>query len=558
MSININELLRMKNQLCFLIAIFCLSACSNVDSPINSDTSLLPLPQKVIYSKGLFEINAKTKIVVPNENQEILELGKLLSEFLAMPAALPVTVMGEETGEKEKNTIFFKMDDTLPLKDEGYRLTVTEKKIVISAKTSKGMFSGLQTLRQLLPADVEKSSTAMEKWHVPCLEIEDEPSFEYRGVLIDVARHFYPKEIIKRQIEILSYYKINNLQLHLTDDQGWRIEIKKYPKLTEIGSFRDETLVGKYTEKEEERTFDGERYGGYYTQEDIKEIVNHAKKYYVNIIPEIEMPGHSVAALTAYPELGCTGGPYNVRTYWGISDDIQCAGNENTFQFVDDVLTEVAGLFPSEYIHIGGDEAPKERWKQCVKCQKRIQDEGLKDEHELQSYYIHRVEKILEAKGKKLIGWDEILEGGLTSGATVMSWRGTKGGIEAAKMGNNVIMSPNTHCYLDYYQSEDRENEPLAIGGHLPLSMVYSFEPYAGLTVEESKFILGGQANVWTEYIKTPEHLEYMIFPRACALAEVLWTNAEVKDFENFSTRMTGQEKRLKLMGVNFRKIEEQ
>jgi len=513
------------------------------------------MPKKVTYGKGQFRLNSNTKIIAPIANEEIKELSKLFVDLISASTGFSIALKEGNVNRMKRNTIIIKTDETLLLNEEGYYLSVAKKGIVISAKTPTGLFYGLQTLRQLLPPEIEKcTSPNISEWTIPCLEIEDEPRFQYRGLLLDVARHFYPKEVIKKFIEVFGYYKLNYFQLHLTDDQGWRIEIKKYPRLTKIASYRKETLIGHNSDPI--KTYDGKRYGGFYTQDDIREIVNYAKKYYVTILPEIEMPGHSVAALTAYPELGCTGGPYNVRTFWGVSRDVLCAGKEYTFQFLDDVLSEVADLFPCEYIHIGGDECPKGRWEECEKCQARIIKEGLNDEHELQSYFIHRIENILNAKGKNLIGWDEILEGGLAPKATVMSWRGVKGGIEAAKMGHQVIMSPTSHCYLDYYQSEDIEDEPLAIGGYLPLSKVYAFEPQNGLTPEESKFILGGQGNTWTEYMKTPEHVEFMVFPRACALSEVFWTPAELRDYVGFLERMKNHQLRLENMNVKYRKIE--
>jgi hexosaminidase len=351
---------------------------------------------------------------------------------------------------------------------------------------------------------------------------------------------------------LMALYKFNYFHWHLTEDQGWRIEIKKYPKLAEVAAYRNETIVGHHSDRPHQ--FDGQRYGGYYTQEDIKEIVDHAGKHYVTIVPEIEMPGHSQAALAAYPELGCAGGPYEVATRWGIFKEVYCAGNEKTFEFLEGVLTEVIELFPGKYIHIGGDECPKDRWNECDRCQARIKEEGLEDENELQSYFTKRIETFLLAHDRRLIGWDEILEGGLAPEATVMSWRGTKGGIEAAKLNHDVIMTPTHFCYFDYYQSKEKSGEPLAIGGFLPLDTVYSFEPVPDeLTVEEAKHILGAQGNVWTEYIKTPEHVEYMAYPRACALAEAVWTPKGNKNFNDFLKRMEEHYQRLNALNVNAR-----
>jgi len=360
-----------------------------------------------------------------------------------------------------------------------------------------------------------------------------------------------PKEYVKKYIDYIAMHKMNTFHWHLTEDQGWRIEIKKYPKLTEIGAWRKETLIGHYRDKPHK--YDGKVHGGFYTQEDVKEIVEYAKSRYVTVVPEIEMPGHSVASLASYPELSCTGGPFEVRTIWGSSEDVYCAGNEETFHFLEDVLSEVIALFPSEYIHIGGDECSKGRWEKCPKCQARIKAEKLKDENELQSYFIKRIEKFLNANNRKLIGWDEILEGGLAPDATVMSWRGMVGGIEASRQGHDVVMSPTSHCYFDYYQGNP-DLEPLAIGGYLPLKKVYSFEPTPDdLTTEEAKHILGAQANLWTEYIQTQEHAEYMVFPRISAIAEVVWTPKELRNWDNFIMRMEKQFRRYDILMVNYR-----
>jgi hexosaminidase len=360
----------------------------------------------------------------------------------------------------------------------------------------------------------------------------------------------FPVEYIKRYIDMIALHKMNTFHWHLTEDQGWRIEIKKYPRLTEVGGFRKETVVGHAGKRP--AVYDGKPYGGFYTQEDVKGIVEYARSKFVTIIPEIEMPGHSLAALAAYPELSCTGGPFDVGTIWGVVPDVYCAGKEETFKFLEDVLAEVIDLFPGKYIHIGGDECPKTRWAKCPLCQKRIKAEGLKDEKELQSYFIKRMEKYLVSKQKRLIGWDEILEGGLAEEATVMSWRGVAGGIEAAKQGHDVIMSPNKYVYLDYYQCEPA-GQPLAIGGYLPLENVYSFDPqFPELSVEENRHILGLQGNVWSEYLSTPQYMEYMAFPRAFAISETGWTPGSKKDFEDFLSRFGVQRTRYDKIGINY------
>jgi len=387
---------------------------------------------------------------------------------------------------------------------------------------------------------------------IPAVTIVDKPKYAWRGMLLDVGRYFYSPQFIKKYIDYLGAHKMNTFHWHLTEDQGWRIEIKKYPKLTEVGAWRDQTIVGHLRDKT--RKYDGKRYGGFYTQEEIKDIVNYAKNRYVTVVPEIEMPGHSQAALAAYPELSCTGGPFKVSDTWGVHQEVYCAGNEQTFKFLEDVLSEVVTLFPSPIIHIGGDECPKTRWQQCPKCQARIKAEGLKDEHELQSYFIKRMENFLLTKNKNIIGWDEILEGGLAPKAAVMSWRGITGGIAAAKQHHDVVMTPGAYLYLDHYQG-DPSQEPLAIGGYTTLEKTYSYDPTpVELTADEAKYIKGAQANVWSEYIPTPEHAEYMMMPRLAALSEVAWTKPQNKNWEDFKRRMQQEYKRYDAMGYNYSK----
>lgn len=424
---------------------------------------------------------------------------------------------------------------------EAYTLTSSKKGIVIRGNTARGVFYGIQTLLQLLPPEVYSSAGLIKSSgiKVPQVDIQDEPRYRWRGMHLDVGRHFYSVEFIRKYIDMLAMHKMNVFHWHLTEDQGWRIEIKKYPKLTEIGSIR--------------KNADGTTYGGFYTQAQIKEVVAYAASRFIDVMPEIEMPGHSVAALAAYPELSCTGGPFEVRTAWGVSDDVYCAGKETTFAFVQDVLTEVIALFPFRYLHIGGDECPKDRWAKCTDCQKRMKAEGLKDEMQLQSYFIRRIEKFLISNNRSLVGWDEILEGGLAPEATVMSWRGVAGGIEAARQGHDVIMSPNSYCYFDHYQGDPRF-EPKAFGGYLTLEKVYSYEPTPEeLNAQEAKHILGAQANVWTEYISTEKQVEYMALPRMSALAEVVWTPKVLLDYEKFLHRMERQYQRFDAMKLNYR-----
>lgn len=425
---------------------------------------------------------------------------------------------------------------------EGYALTVKRNKITITGDDQAGVFYGLQSLVQLLK--ISKGKLTIEGYH-----ITDHPRFAYRGIHLDVSRHFFEPAAIKKWIDLLALYKINTFHWHLTDDQGWRIEIKKYPLLQSISAYRDETIIGH--KKDSPHKFDGKRYGGYYTQDEVKEIVKYATQRHITVIPEIEMPGHALAALAAYPQFGCTGGPYKTATYWGIFDDVYCAGNDETFTFLQNVMDEVLPLFPSKYIHIGGDECPKTKWKTCPKCQKRIKDEHLKDEKELQSYFIGRMEKYLNSRGRQIIGWDEILEGGLTPGATVMSWTGEEGGIAAAKQHHEAIMTPEKFVYLDYYQSLYPE-EPLAGGGYTPLSKVYNYEPITNeLTGDEAKYIKGVQANAWSEYMASPEQAERQLFPRMLALAEVAWSSKQNKDYDGFLKRLRYQQPLLKKLNIN-------
>ncbi|MBK9175898.1 MAG: family 20 glycosylhydrolase [Flavobacteriales bacterium] len=432
--------------------------------------------------------------------------------------------------------------DTL-LPEEWHMVHVKPDGIGVTATSEAGLFRGSRTLIQLLEQSRESGS-------LPCLTITDWPRFGWRGMHLDVCRHFFPVEFVKEYIDLLARYKMNRFHWHLTEDQGWRIEIKKYPKLTEIGAWRSGSQVGPYSRRE----YDSIPFGGYYTQQQIREVVAYAAARHITVVPEIEMPGHAMAALASYPHLGCTGGPYEVQKGWGVFDDVFCAGNDSVFTMLEDVLTEVMELFPGEYLHIGGDECPKERWKTCAKCQARMKSESLKDEHELQSYFIQRIEKFVNSRGRKIIGWDEILEGGLAPNAAVMSWRGTEGGVAAAKQKHNVVMSPGSHCYFDHYQG-DPANEPLAFGGYTTLQKVYSYEPIpAELKPEDHKYILGAQGNVWTEYILTPEHVEYMAVPRMLALAEVLWTPKEQRDEKDFIKRLEKEFPRLEKMKVNVSK----
>ena len=496
------------------------------------EPAIVPQPQnmKVEMNKH-YTLNSKPAIHSDSETAK--PVMSFLSDYFH--------AIGWNSYTAEQGSAEIKFEDKAGLADEAYELSVNATGIHIRASHEKGFFYGVQSFIQLLPADKHIAT-------LPFIEIQDEPRFQWRGLHLDVGRHFFPVDFIKKYIDLMAFYKFNTFHWHLTEDQGWRIEIKKYPKLTEVGSQRKETILEKNFDP---YVGDGKPYGGFYTQEEIKEVVAYAQKRQVTIVPEIEMPGHSLAALAAYPELGCANGPYEVGTVWGVYDDIYCP-SELTFEFLENVLTEVMELFPSKYIHVGGDEAPKTAWKKSKVAQDVIKREGLKDEFELQSYFIQRMEKFLNANGRQLIGWDEILEGGLAPGAAVMSWRGEAGGIEAAEAEHYVVMTPNADMYFDHYQA-DPENEPLAIGGYTTLESVYHYEPIPeNLDEAHHKYVMGAQANVWTEYMKTSDHVEYMVYPRAVALAETVWTQPENKDWERFQEKMGHQYELLNARNVNY------
>jgi hexosaminidase len=506
--------------------------------------SLVPVPASVERRPGSFLIDGRTSIAVDAGSPALNDVGRFLASRLRESTGYPLPLDTVLKGGKgaPAHVIVLTLDPSSSAgKAEAYTLDVTKGGIRITAGDAAGAFYALQTLFQLLPPEFGHGSPVYGvAWEVSCVRIEDAPRFPWRGMHLDVGRHFFGKKFVEEYIDLISHYKFNVFHWHLTEDQGWRIEIKKYPRLTTVGSWRKETLG------------DGQPHGGFYTQDDVREVVGYARERFVTVVPEIEMPGHSTAALAAYPELSCTGGPFDVQTKWRVFDDVYCAGNEKTFEFLEDVLTEVMELFPGRYIHIGGDECPKTRWKVCPRCQARIKAEGLAGEHELQSYFIRRIEKFLNARGKRLVGWDEILEGGLPPNATVMSWRGVEGGIAAATSGHDVVMTPTSNCYFDYCQGLTGEPEP--VGSYLPLDRVYSYEPVPpGLTEAQARHILGAQGNVWTESIPGPRKAEYMSFPRACAMSEVVWSPREKRNFGDFSSRMAGQYARLVERGVNVR-----
>lgn len=513
---------------------------------------LIPYPNHIEQMPGRFSFDNGTKIfVAPECGDETAEALRLFAEQFQKTSGLELAF----TEKENSGDIVVKLDPEMA--DEAYKLHINKNKIEITAATPNGTRFALQTVKQLLPAAVYGEVAAPdENWSVPCASIDDAPRFSYRGLHIDVARHFFTLDEMKRMLNVMAVHKLNTLHWHLSDDQGWRIEIKKYPRLTEVGSIRNKTMIAK-----EWDNYDTTPYGGFYTQDELRDIVKFAADLGITIIPEIDLPGHMMAALASYPELGCTGGPYEVSGQWGIRDDVLCVGKDKTFDFIEGVLLEVMDIFPSKYIHIGGDECPKIRWEKCAACQARIKKLGLTDdehgkaEHYLQGYTTERVEKFLNEHGREMIGWDEILEGGLSTHATVMSWRGTGGGVEAAKQGHDAIMTPTSPLYFDYYQSRDTQSEPLAIGGYNPVDMVYDFNPVPeSLTDEEAKHILGTQANVWTEYIVTPEHLEYMILPRLAALSEVQWDQVENKDYDRFLNHIGHILSIYNVMGLNYAK----
>ena len=507
------------------------------------EPAIIPRPARLLRRKGDFRVNSRTR-VVPDASTRAE--GQWLAEVLGCPAS---------EGPPREGAVALRLDPRLArLGREGYVLEVTPKRVSVRGSTPAGVFYGAQTLRQLLPpAAYGQAGRAAAQWRVPCLEIEDSPRFPWRGALVDPARHFKPKAAILKFVDALALHKLNTLHLHLTDDQGWRIQIQKYPKLTEIGSVRSQTRVGH---ERKPQGFDGKPHGGYYTPADLREIVAYAKARHVNVVPEIEMPGHAQAALAAYPEFGNTGEKLEVWTQWGVSKNIFSV-NDRTFRFLEDMLSEVLELFPGKYIHVGGDEVPPDQWKASAEAQARIKELGLKNETELHTWFISRINTFLQSRGRTLVGWDEIIEGGMTPGAVVMSWRGVKGGIEAAHHGHDVIMTPASDTYFDYYQATD-PREPLAIGGLVTLEKVYSYEPVpAELGAGEARHVLGTQGQLWSEYLPTPEHMEYMAFPRLTALSEVAWTPTARRDYPDFARRLPVHLARLKALGINYRPLKE-
>ena len=519
-----------------------LAACAK---PQPQAFHVIPMPADVTLSEGAFPVKGAAVTVDP-------ALNELSQKAVGRFVSALETATGTPAGKSGK-AISFRLNPNLAA--EQYTLDVKADGAVVEASALNGFVYAIETLKQMLPPAIYGGKATKADWVLPFVSILDQPRFDYRGMHLDPCRHFFSIEETKRYLDVMTAYKMNRFHWHLTEDQGWRMEIKKYPKLTEVGAWRNGTVIKKDWDSN-----DGIRYGGFYTQEEMKEIVAYAAERGITVIPEIDLPGHMVAALAAYPELGCTGGPYEVWTRWGVAKDILCAGNDQVFTFLEDVLTEMMDIFPSEYIHIGGDECFNRRevapWDECPKCAARMKKLGIKKgpdaKHYLQNYVTARIQKFLNDKGRKIIGWDEILEGDLAEGATVMSWRGVEGGIKAASMGFDVVMTPTDYAYFDYYQSRERDKEPFGIGGYLPLEKVYGYEPFEGLTPGSESHILGVQANMWTEYIATPEHLEYMLLPRMCAMSEVQWCAADAKDYARFEASLEHSFGMFDAMGMSY------
>ena len=539
-----------------LLAACLLALCARAGSL----DGIVPLPMKAELQKGSLRLSGKPVKCDPAFDAAAREAVAAFAAQLgyvsgrSCPFSAPIGLSGAVASGKVKGLVFLKDASLAP---EAYSLDVSSRRAVVRASSRSGVLYALQTLRQLLPAAIYGTRPAdRERWVVPACLIEDSPRFVWRGMHLDSSRHFWSVDEVKRYLDVMAMYKLNRFHWHLTDDQGWRIEIKAYPLLSQIACWREGTMIGRDFDSN-----DGIRYGGFYTQEEIRDVVDYAAARGITVVPEIDLPGHMLAALSAYPELGCTGGPYAAWTKWGVSDQVLCVGKESTFTFLETVLSEVAELFPGEYIHIGGDECPKDEWKKCPECQALIRSLGLKDdarftaEQYLQSYVTKRIQDFLATRGKKIVGWDEILEGELAPGATVMSWRGMAGAQEASRKGFDAILTPTSHCYFDYRQAEDPAGEPLGFGGVVTLERIYSFDPMDGIAPEDAGHILGVQANLWTEYISTPEHLEYMLLPRMIALSEVQWCRDGQRDWARFQRVLTGHEYPvLDAAGYNYRK----
>ena len=538
-----------KSMLILLIVAF--SFQGSAQNPAKA-LSIVPRPAQVQLKSGNFTLLKSTVIVADYANEQAKAVASSLAERLRAATGCPLNVRDLKAAPKS-DAIVLALAAVSGLSREGYQIDVSSSRVRLKASEWPGLLYAAESFLQMLPPEAYSSKPAARvSWRVPCATVKDTPRFGWRGMHLDVSRHFFPKEFIHTYIDMLAMHKLNVFHWHLVDDQGWRLEIKKYPRLTEVGAWRVDREDQPWREREAQKEGEKATYGGFYTQEDVRAIVAYAASKNITVVPEIEMPAHVTCALAAYPQFSCTGGPFTVPPggVWPITD-IYCAGNDSTFIFLEEVLAEVMDLFPSTFIHIGGDEATKTEWEQCDKCQDRMEAENLKDETELQSYFVKRIEKLLVSKGRRLIGWDEILEGGLAPEATVMSWRSVAGGIEAARSGHDAIMTPTSYCYFDYYQGRP-DLEPLAIGGFLPLSMVYSYDPVPdSLTPEDAKHILGAQSNLWTEFIPTPEHAQYMTLPRMAAIAEVTWSPKEGKEWADFARRIEPQIRRYAARGYN-------
>ena len=510
--------------------------------------SIIPQPSSIKIKPGYIYLKKLKGIMIIENSERLVKIANIFKKFLYPISNLEVLPWDKNSDKYLK--IIIRNNN---IKENGYNLTIdAESGIVLEASTEKGLYYGFQTFRQLAPVELEKKESSNTIKIRNC-SIEDSPKFQYRGMHLDVSRHFFDIDFIKTYIDMIALHKMNFFHWHLTDDNGWRIEIEQYPDLSKKSAYRVDRERQPWRDWAPILPGEKPTYGGFYSKDEIKEVVQYASERYVTIIPEIEMPAHTSAVFAAYPEFSCKGKRLNVvpGSYWPTID-IFCAGNDSVFSFLENILTEIIELFPGEYIHIGGDEADKTFWKTCKKCQRRINEENLKNEEELQSYFIKRIEKFILKKNKKLVGWDEILEGGLAPSATVMSWRGTKGGVEAAKAGHNVIMCPTSHCYFDYYQTEKDETNKTAFDGYIPLEKVYSFNPVPKeLSNKEAKHILGGQGNLWTEFVKTPERAQYRVLPRMTALSEVLWTGSNTNSYKNFFRRLQYLEKRFKILNWN-------
>lgn len=533
----------------FIICCFAALALCSCSKRLTKATSvdIIPKVASLTVSDSTFGLSATTSIRMLQLDSAMRYSADFFND--AMKKTLGKKLPVNKTLAPSSDAINVGLDESYD--SEEYLLKILPDRILIKGGSPRGVFYAFQTLRQILPREAWQGERA-RVIELPTLEIRDKPTFGYRGGMLDVARHFFSVDEVKQYIDILAMHKMNRFHWHLTDDQGWRIEIRQYPLLTDVGSVREKSLLNHA--RDSVPLFDDKSYGGYYTQAQIREVVKYAQERFITVIPEIEMPGHASAALAAYPDLGCVGHGYKVEPMWGILDEAFCAGKENTFTFLENVLSEVIELFPSEYINIGGDECRKERWKECPYCRERMHDEHLQTEEQLQSYFMKRIENFVNGKERKIIGWDEILEGGISPTATVMSWRGPEGAVTAARNGNYVVMAPTAYCYLDYYPTRNTQNEPLGIGGYLPIEKVYALDPYRGLNAREKPFILGVQGNLWTEYITTLQHVEYMVLPRLAAIAEVGWSYDGGKDFDDFKRRLTTMAQRYEAAGYAYGK----